>query len=111
MAGNPYLLAFAGAYLPADAVGIGYGYVKEVALSSCPVVGNGAFDHMAKVIELVAVLYLHPPFCTGPPVRMLRIPGPGGVEISVRLLGGGYNDKYAVDVCLQGRIGICLKKV
>ena len=47
VAGNPYLLAFTGAYLAADAVGIGDGYVKEVALSGCPVVGDCAFYHMA----------------------------------------------------------------
>ena len=73
--------------------------------------GHGAFDQVPEVIELVAVLDLHPALRTGPAVRMLGVARPRGVQVAVRLLGRCDDDQDAVDVGLQLRIRIGLQEV
>ena len=99
MAWHHTCLSFARAYLTTNAVGKADGDVEELAAASGLVVGDGAFYHVAKVIQLVARLFvLHPAAVASPFMGVLRVLGAGGVEVSVRLLGGGYDVDDGVDV-------------
>ena len=60
--------------------------------------GDGSFDHVAEIVQFVAVLDLGPPLLPGPPVRALGIARPGGVEVAVRLLRGSDYDQNTVDI-------------
>jgi hypothetical protein len=52
--------------------------------------GGGGLEQMPGVVKFVAqVLFLDPAFGARPFVRMLRIDGPGRIEITVRLLRRG----------------------
>ena len=111
VAGHADLLVRPGPDLAAHAVGELDGDVQEIALPRGPVMGHGAFDQVPEVIELVAVLDLHPALRTGPAVRMLGVARPRGVQVAVRLLGRCDDDQDAVDVGLQLRIRIGLQEV
>ena len=109
---HAYQLALVRADLAADAVGIAYGYVEEVALSGGLVVGYGPLDHVAEVVEFVAqLLDLLPALGARPLVRMVGVHRAGGVEVSVGLLRRGHDHQHAVDVALELLVGICLEEV
>ena len=111
MPGHADLLPLSGTDLAADAVGVLDGDVQEVAFPGGAVMGYGALDQVAEIIQFVAVLDLHPAFRARPSVGVLRIPGAGGVDVTVGLLRRGHDDQHAVDVGFQLRVRIGLQEV
>jgi hypothetical protein len=62
---------------------------------------------MAEVVELVAVVAFElPPFLPGPRMRAGGVDRACRVEVAVLLLGGGNRLDEAVDVLLEGRVGM-----
>ena len=112
MSGYIDLLAFAFTYFIIDTVGITDGYVEKVSLAGCLVMGNGAFDHVAQIVEFVAeVFHLDPTLVACPLVGSGRILCTRGIEVTVRLLGRCYDDKHTVDVSFQFFVGVSLQQV
>ena len=98
-------LSLAAAYFADDAVGIGPCDVEEGLLSRSLIVGDGAFHHVAQVVELVReVLHLLPTVSTGPGVGMGGIHRARGVEIAVGLLGRFDDAEHGVHI-VAGRYG------
>ena len=111
MAGDFDLLVLPRTDLPAHAVRILDGDIKEIALARRPIMGDGPLHHVAEVIKLVTVLDLSPTLLAGPSVGMLRVAGPCGIKVAVRLLCRSDYHQDAVDVRVQTRIGICLHEI
>jgi len=96
---------------PADQVGGAPGDIQEGALAGGLVVGDRALKHVAEVVQLVAHEQVRPAGRAGGLRRMLRVDRPRGVEVAVRLLGGGDLLDDAVDVSFQRRIRLHLQGV
>ena len=96
----------------AYAVGILDGDVEEIAFSGCLIVGDGAFHHVAEIIELMAEhLDAFPAFRTGPLVRVLRVHCAAGIKVTVGFLSRSHDYKHAVDVFVEFLVGIRLHQV
>ena len=112
MAGHHAGLAGAGTHLTHHAVGIFDGDVQEIALAGGLVMGDGAFHHMAQVVELVAeLLVLHPAAVAGPMMGMLGIHRSGGVQVTIGLLRRGHYRENAVDIGFQLLVRIGLEHI
>ena len=98
--------------LAADAVGIADGDVEEVALARGLIVGNGTFEHVAKVVELMAQhLDLLPALGAMPLVRVLGVHGPGGVKVTVGLLSALHDLEHRIDIGHKTLVGIGLQRI
>ena len=99
-------------HLADDTVGIALGNVEELARARGLPVGHGTLDHVAQVVQLMReVFLLHPALVASPVVRVGRVLCAGGVEIAVRLLGGGNDVDNAVYIMGQLLVGIGLQDV
>ena len=99
-------------HLPDNAVGITFGNVEELRTACSLIVGAGGIHHVSEVVEFVARMLLCCPASVGSPsVRMLRVDGTGGIEITVRFLGGTHHIEHGVDISLQFGIGISLEYI
>ena len=99
-------------HFTAYAIGILDGDVEKLTASRGLVVGDGRLHHMPQIIELVAeVFFLDPSAVSCPFVRMLWVLCPGGVEISIGLLGSGNDVEHRVDIGFQFLVGECLQNV
>lgn len=106
MSGHESLLLRSIPYGPADTIGILNGNIEKIPFTGGLIVGNGTLDHMPQVIELVAqIFHSHPTLLPCPVMRMFRIHRTGGIQISVRFLGSGYNSENTIDVFLQPLVG------
>ena len=112
MSGHTIHLPLPKSDLAADTVGIADGDVEEVALARGLIVGNGTFEHVAKVVELMAQhLDLLPALGAMPLVRVLGVHGPGGVEVTVGLLSALHNLEHRIDIGHKTLVGIGLQRI
>ena len=76
---------------------------KRLPFAGRLAVGDGRFVEVAEAVELVAVLEVDPALRAGHAVGLLGVDRPGGVEIAVRLLGGGDLGDPFVQLLVQLR--------
>ena len=96
----------------ADHIRITDGNIEELTASSSLIMGDGTFNHMAKVIELMTqVFFLTPTLIASPLMWFLWILGARGIEVPVRLLSRGNNIENRVDICHEFLIRIGLQNI
>src|SRR5258708_31461987 len=99
-------MAFVRAKRSDQQVGVLEGDVQRAAFAGGVVMGHGCFKQVAGIVKLVAKLMLsYPSFRPAPGVRMCRIDGPCGIQVTVRLLGAADKSNEGVEVFCQYRIG------
>ena len=112
MTRNHTSLSVLGTHLADDAIGITLGNVQELVRTCSLIMGTSGIHHVTQVIQLVAGMLLSGPTLMGcPSVRMFRIDGTGGIEVTVRLLGSSHDVEHGVDILLQLGIRIGLQHV
>ena len=99
------------AELPGDEVGALDGDGQQVLLARRLEVRGGGLVEMSEVVELVAHVKVRPALLAEPGLGRRAADRPGGVEVAVRLLGGGDLGDEPVDVLLELGVGVRRQRV